>query len=578
MVTSSTKHEQRTLVFATSPGIRWDLAQLDTAAAQLQKYLSDLMDMPVQVILGENYEDVLAGLEQGSIDVAKLGPYAFALAQARFGARALVNAVDANPNGARPHPYRSVIFTRSDSGITHLAQLKHRRFGFVDRHSTTGYLMATFLLEQAGLNPSLEVVPVFLHSHQAVADAVIRGEVAAGAVMEEEFARSTEEVDPTALRLLTISPLLSRGPIVVRSELPRAIERKLLQVLEHIHKADLDYLQLLKLPTQRFVPTSPRARTLKTVAELAGVSYATVSRAINGRDRISPTTTARILQLVEELGYRPNANARSLHQSKGDFVGLLLPSLNYPGLDDIIAGMQAVFDDVYMKILICPVGPVGSEEAQQRQKTYFEMFSNSRFEGVLLTQWSALDSAALESLVRGGRPYVLLEQDLVAEGLRTAWSWLREQGHQHIALVTTTTALLEPGTTLRACEQLAQAPVLHIDSPTDTLDWQNILQSGKATPSALLCTDKNTALHIHRTLQRLNPDLLLMGIGTRAHLCHTTIPMLTFDGHALGQVAALRLLKMLNLSTLPIHTSIEFWIQTPDISPTFHSAASAECS
>src|SRR5215475_9206533 len=111
MKQSAHKSDQDTLVFATSPGLRWNFAQMDEAIVQLQEHLSSLLGMTVKVILGENYEDILAGLETGHIDFAKLGPYAFAQAQARFGARALVNAVDIIPDDTHTYPYRSIIFT-----------------------------------------------------------------------------------------------------------------------------------------------------------------------------------------------------------------------------------------------------------------------------------------------------------------------------------------------------------------------------------------------------------------------------------------------------------------------------------
>lgn len=558
-----------TLVFATSPGVRWNLAQLDRAVAQLQEHLSSHLDMKVKIVLGENYEDILKGLEEGTIDFAKLGPYAYAQAQARFGARALVKAVDVTVDNARSYPYRSIIFTRIDSGIMHLTQLKQQTFGFVDLHSTTGYLMATFLLEQAGLNPTSDIKPVFLLSHQAVAEAVLKGKVVAGAIMEEEFMYATKTEEPSVLRLLSMSPLLTRGPIVTRPDLPRPIERKLLLALEKIPLTPPDYFQLLKSPTQQFVSVGQHERSLKTVAELAGVSYATVSRAINNSGRIAPATTARILKLVEELGYRPNANARSLHKSKGDLIGLLLPSLNYPNLDEIIKGIQETLDEAQMQLFICPVSQSEPESALQRQKTYFEHFFNSRFEGVILTQWNTLDPTALEMLVRNGRPYIMLEQFFLNQGLITAWEWFVQQGHKHIGLVTGSKSLLEPTTTRQACEQLPETYFHFISSATGIPIWQEMLAQTNNRPTAFLCTDDQTIIDVRQTLNVLrlqHPALDLehipiMGIGHNPLAGLSGFPRLTFDGVKLGHQAAQRLLKMLNIFVSTQDVEVPFWIQ-----------------
>jgi hypothetical protein len=59
-------------------------------------------------------------------------------------------------------------------------------------------------------------------------------------------------------------------------------------------------------PGVRWRPASNRDVTLKTVAALAGVSYGTVWRAVNGRARIAPETQARIMDLVRDLDYQPN--------------------------------------------------------------------------------------------------------------------------------------------------------------------------------------------------------------------------------------------------------------------------------
>lgn len=534
---------------------------MDEAIIQLQEHLRSLLGMTVKVVLGENYEDILAGLETGHIDFAKLGPYAFAQAQARFGARALVKAIDIIPDDAHPHPYRSIIFTRADSGITHLAQVKNQKFGFVDPHSTTGYLIATFLLGQAGLDSAVDMEPVFLLSHPAVAEAVIKGEVMAGAIMEEEFIRATREEGSFALRLLAMSPLLSRGPIVVRPDLPRSLAHKLQLVLEQIHQSQLDSLQLLKLPSQRFVAATQRERSLKTVAELAGVSYATVSRAINGRNRISSATSARILKLVEELGYYPNADARSLHKSRGELIGLLLPSLNYPNLDDIIDGIQEILSEIQMQLFICPLGQGKHQKVSQRQKAYFEMFSNSRFEGVLLTQWNALDSTPLEILVRNGRPYILLEQAILDEGIKTACQWFAEQGHQQVGLITGPNSLLEPSITRQACKRSTEVNFQFIEIPAHPTDWHNLLAQKIDAPTAFLCTDDQTALQLRRILDVSDSHLPVLGMGNSPLAHWAGLPSLAFDGAKLGRNAALQLLRMLNIHTPIQNEELHFWIR-----------------
>ena len=62
---------------------------------------------------------------------------------------------------------------------------------------------------------------------------------------------------------------------------------------------------------------------IREVAKRAGVSMATVSRALNGSGEVSAATRQRVLEIADSLGYRPNAAARALVRRRSDTVGLL---------------------------------------------------------------------------------------------------------------------------------------------------------------------------------------------------------------------------------------------------------------
>jgi LacI family transcriptional regulator len=71
-----------------------------------------------------------------------------------------------------------------------------------------------------------------------------------------------------------------------------------------------------------------RSVSIRSVADLSGVSIATVSRVLNNPDLVSPATAARVQHAVTELGYRPNRFAKSLLSNKSRVLGVSLPDIH----------------------------------------------------------------------------------------------------------------------------------------------------------------------------------------------------------------------------------------------------------
>ena len=67
--------------------------------------------------------------------------------------------------------------------------------------------------------------------------------------------------------------------------------------------------------------------TLSQVARKAGVGTTTVSRVINGGERVSPRTLAHVRRVIETLGYVPNQAARTLKGQRTKTIGLVIPSI-----------------------------------------------------------------------------------------------------------------------------------------------------------------------------------------------------------------------------------------------------------
>jgi phosphonate transport system substrate-binding protein len=149
--------------------------------APLQTYLEQQLHRPVKLIIPTNYNATVEGLGNGSLDVAYLGGLTFVKARARYGVAPLVQRdID--------RQFHSLFITRTDSGITSLAQLKGRTFCFGDINSTSGHLYPYLAMKRAGISVDTSLKAFrYTGSHPATIQAVAAGVCDAGALDETVY-------------------------------------------------------------------------------------------------------------------------------------------------------------------------------------------------------------------------------------------------------------------------------------------------------------------------------------------------------------------------------------------------------
>src|SRR5690625_4553962 len=82
--------------------------------------------------------------------------------------------------------------------------------------------------------------------------------------------------------------------------------------------------------------------TIYDVAREANVSMATVSQVVNGNPNVKPTTRKKVLETIEELGYRPNAVARGLASKKTTTVGAIIPDISSIFFSELARGIEDI--------------------------------------------------------------------------------------------------------------------------------------------------------------------------------------------------------------------------------------------
>src|SRR5260370_7998540 len=84
---------------------------------------------------------------------------------------------------------------------------------------------------------------------------------------------------------------------------------------------------------------APRRTTINDIAKRVGLSKASVSRALNGKQDVDPQTRKRVLKVAEQLGYVPSASARALSNGRSNCLGLLVPTLTWPWILEVLRGV-----------------------------------------------------------------------------------------------------------------------------------------------------------------------------------------------------------------------------------------------
>jgi LacI family repressor for deo operon, udp, cdd, tsx, nupC, and nupG len=119
--------------------------------------------------------------------------------------------------------------------------------------------------------------------------------------------------------------------------------------------------------------------TMKDVAQLAGVSTATVSRALMNPEKVSPSTRKRVENAVLEAGYSPNSLARNLRRNESKMIVVIVPDICDPYFSEIIRGIEdAAVEHGYLVLL----GDSGQQK--RRENSFVNLVFTKQADGMLL--------------------------------------------------------------------------------------------------------------------------------------------------------------------------------------------------
>ncbi|KQV47428.1 LacI family transcriptional regulator [Pelomonas sp. Root1217] len=179
--------------------------------------------------------------------------------------------------------------------------------------------------------------------------------------------------------------------------------------------------------------------TIKDVARVAGVSVATVSRALNGAENVLPHTRQRIVEVARELRYSPSGAARSLITRRTDTIGALLPDLHGEFFSELIRGIDQAARARGLHLLLSSSHDDANEAAAALRAM------NGRVDGLIVMSPHAdddflsqnlppaLPAVLLNSGVRGARQRVFAVDNF--GGARAMTEHLVRSGRRRIAFL-----------------------------------------------------------------------------------------------------------------------------------------------
>jgi len=156
-----------------------------------------------------------------------------------------------------------------------------------------------------------------------------------------------------------------------------------------------------------------KTTTIRDVAQMAGVSVSTVSHVLNGNDQhVGTAARQRVLEVVEELNYRPNAIARSMVKRKTATVGLIITEVDNPFFVPVVESANAVLREAGHHILLASAPDLESE------KKAIEMLRAKQVDGIIFMARSlCYPNDHLARLKEDGVPLVVINRSMGDSGV-----------------------------------------------------------------------------------------------------------------------------------------------------------------
>lgn len=272
---------------------------------------------------------------------------------------------------------------------------------------------------------------------------------------------------------------------------------------------------------------------MRDVAQLAGVSIATVSAVINGTAHVSDELRQRVNAAIDKAGYAPDNVARSLRTGTSRTLGLVVPDITNPLFAALARAVEAAALEAGYAVFLC-----NTDERTDRQGQYLRLLRAHRAAGVILVPASGTPGEPTGVLDGLSAPTVIVDRaveglaaDTVtvdnAKGAEDAVAHLIRLGHRRIAAVMGRSRNSPTQMRLNGFRAALRAAGIALDSEGVALDCRTSDEAFRAASAMLARRNPPTAFFASNDKMGLG---VLHAISDRGLRCPEQVSFCCFDG------------------------------------------------
>ncbi len=289
---------------------------------------------------------------------------------------------------------------------------------------------------------------------------------------------------------------------------------------------------------------APERMDIRTIARAANVSIATVSRVMNNVPTVNPKMAKRVWEVIDQLDYFPNTQARALVSGRSRIFGLIVSEITNPFFPELIQGFEDIAVEHGYEILVS-----STNYDPKRMSHCIRRMLERKVEGVAVMTFG-IEEPLLDQLARRKVPLVFIDigpkRPSVSilkvdyhRGIRQGVQHLAAMGHRDIAFIsgpmTLHSAQSRRAAFMASLKECGIAPdsswIVEGDHTMEggTACMERLL-GAKRRPTAVMCSNDMTAIGVlhklYRAGLRVPDDFSVIGFDD-IHISEVTIPPLT---------------------------------------------------